>query len=467
MDALSKCAIILAAGKGTRMHSGKPKVLQTILGESMLGCVISALKPLFGTEIFIIAGHRADAIQAAFPDERLILQEPQLGTGHALLCALKNPDVKNNEYILIANGDTPLMNSDIVLHFMREAAGSDVSFASIILPDSGNYGRVVRKGRQLAAIIEAKEYNEEIYGAPSGEINSGLWLIRTSCAQKLLPLIGSNSASGEYYLTDLVALGLQNNMDVRGIPLGDCDELLGVNTPAELALMENRLAEKINKKLLEAGVIIHHPAALRVGPSTRIEPGVELNGPAQIFGNTTIESGACIGPFCYIKNSHIGKNCEVLPFSHLENAKMAEDARIGPYTRLRPGAVLESGAHAGNFVELKNATLGSGAKANHLAYLGDASIGSKANIGAGTITCNYDGKNKFHTDIGEKAFIGSNSSIVAPVSIGVNTIVGAGSVITRDVPDNCLAIGRSRQKNLPRKLLSTQTCSCGQNKKDD
>lgn len=450
---IGKCALILAAGKGTRMRSEKPKVLHTILGEPMLACVLAALKPLFGAELFIVAGHKAEAIRDAFPGARIIQQEPQLGTGHALKCALESPEISQKEYILVANGDTPMLEAECVEKFISQAMGADIAFASITLADAGNYGRVIRRGEKLLGIVEAKDYRENLHGAPSGEINSGLWLVRPESALALLPQLDCKNSSGEYYLTDMVELGLKRGLDVRGIQLGDMPELLGVNTPAELAAMENRMAEKINMRLLQSGVVIHHPAALRVGPAARVEPGVELNGPAQIFGNTHIERGSSIGPFCYIKNSHIGPDCQALSFCHLENAEMAQNSRIGPYTRLRPGAKLESGAHVGNFVELKNAVLGEGAKANHLAYLGDAKIGAHANIGAGTITCNYDGAHKHRTEIGANAFIGSNASLVAPVEIGENALVGAGSVITKNVPEDCLAIGRAKQKILPRKRL--------------
>ena len=453
MSASAMSAIILAAGKGTRMHSQHPKVLQTLLGEPMLALVINALEPVFHENILIVTGFKNEEVAASFPGMNFVIQESQLGTAHALSRALEAMKNSLPERILVVNGDTPLIQPDIITNFIGQAKNADIAFATITLPDAGAYGRVVRKNGDFIAIVEAKDFNEEIHGAAGGEINTGLWCIRTDVALDLLPKIDCKNRNNEYYITDLAALGLQWGLTVLPITLGDNADLLGVNSPQELAAMENRLAERVNSSLLASGVILHHPAALRISPLARIMPGAEINGPTQIIGRCDVASGTKIGPFCHIRNSVIASNCQINPFSHLENAVLGENCVVGPYCRLRPGTRMEEGSHAGNFVELKNTVLGSKAKANHLSYLGDSSIGSHANIGAGTITCNYDGKNKHRTEIGEKAFIGSNTALVAPVSIGDGALVGAGSVITKNVPANDLAIGRAKQKNMPRKFM--------------
>lgn len=445
-------AVILAAGKGTRMHSDKPKVLQTVLGDPMLRHVREALRPVFDNRVLVVVGHRADMIEAAFADEQFIYQTEQLGTGHALMQALPALRDAQCEMVLVVNGDTPLLRTETVAHFLREAEGSDLAFATIALDEPGAYGRVVRdeEGR-VSAIVEARDYDMSRYGAPTGEVNAGMYAVRTSLAEELLPQLSNANRSGEYYITDLVGLAVARGCDVRGVQCGSDESLMGVNSPRELAQAEECLRAAVVEALLDKGVLLHAPALIRVSPLATIEAGAELSGPCDILGCSHVERGARIDCHCVLRDSQVASGAEIRSFSHLEQAQVGQGALVGPYARLRPGAVLEANSHAGNFVELKKTRLGAGSKANHLSYLGDSEIGAGVNIGAGTITCNYDGKNKFRTIIGDRAFIGSNTALVAPVAVGAGSLVGAGSVITHDVPEEQLAIARSRQKNMPRK----------------
>ncbi|MCR5259072.1 MAG: bifunctional UDP-N-acetylglucosamine diphosphorylase/glucosamine-1-phosphate N-acetyltransferase GlmU [Desulfovibrio sp.] len=448
----TKAALVLAAGKGTRMHSDRPKVLQTVLGEPMLAFVLAALEPEFGEDVFIVAGHRHELVEQAVPHGRFVLQQEQLGTGHALREAMPALRAAGAESVLVVNGDAPLVTAKVIKDFVAQAQKADLAFATINLDNPGAYGRVVRQDGHIAGIVEAKDYDEAKHGVSTGEVNAGLYLVRMDLAERLLPRVGNANRSGEYYITDLVALALEDGASVKGIVCGNDESLLGVNSPLELAGAERILQERINRALLESGVILHSPETVRISPFASIEPGAEITGPCEVTGRTCIGSGARIFANCVIRDARIDGGCEIRPFTHVEQAHVGRGALVGPYSRLRPGAHIDVDAHVGNFVELKKSHLGPGAKANHLSYLGDAEIGAGANIGAGTITCNYDGKNKFKTAIGAHAFIGSNTALVAPVSVGDNATIGAGSTITKDVPEGELAVARQKQRNLGKYL---------------
>lgn len=446
-------ALVLAAGKGTRMHSDKPKVLQTLLGEPMLRYVLDALHPLFGEHVWTVIGHRAEMVRKAFEGEeqRFVVQEQQLGTGHALQVAWSELRNAGLDRVVVVNGDTPLLSTQALQLFLRESEGADVAFMTLVLPSPGSYGRVVRHNGRVAAIVEAKDYDEALYGPEPHEINAGIYALSLDAVEALLPRLTTANRSGEYYITDLVGLAVAERMHVRGIECGDDPNLLGVNNPAELIRSETLLRARLVYEHLEAGVVIHAPETVRVSPRATLEPGAELFGPCEIYGTSHIARGAVVHSHCWIHNTTVSRGSVVHAFSHLVDAQVGEECTVGPYARLRPGAVLEEKAHIGNFVEVKKSRVGKGSKANHLTYLGDADIGPGVNVGAGTITCNYDGKNKFRTIIEEGAFIGSNTSLVAPVTVGRNSLVGAGSVITKDVPEDSLGIARGRQTNLPRK----------------
>lgn len=451
-------SLILAAGKGTRMPSLRPKVLQTLLGESMLALVTAALHTLKRRQnIFTLVGNgaaevsrEAEKVAARLGREaRLLEQKEQLGTGHALTTAL--PYLPKEGRLLVVNGDTPLITADALERFLEKAWGADVAFLSLELGDAGSYGRVVRKNGSVRAIVEAKDFDPALYGPKEAarEVNTGIYLLSLPAVRALAPRLNRNNKSGEYYITDLVSLGVAAGMDVRGIAAegAGCEStaLLGVNTPAELAEAEALLKARQCSKLLASGVILHEGALVRVSPFSQVEPGAEIFGPCEIYGDSRIEKGALVRSHSVIKNAVIHGGAEIREFCHIDSAEICKGALVGPYARLRPGAFIDEEAHAGSFVEMKKTRLGKGAKANHLSYLGDTEVGPGVNIGAGTITCNYDGVNKHRTVIGANSFIGSNTALVAPVQVGEGALVGAGSVIVEDVPQHSLALGRSRQ----------------------
>jgi len=448
-------ALVLAAGKGTRMRSDKPKVLNAILGRPMLWHVYQALTPLFGGRVLTVIGHGADAVRAAFP-ERLggfVEQREQLGTGHALMEAWPALDREGYDFCLVINGDAPLVRTETLRAFADGCfeAKADIAFLSIRLADPDAYGRVVRSEDGGVAIVEAKDFDPALHGQATGEINSGVYFLRLSAVKPLLDSLTNDNKSGEYYITDLVGLGARNGLRVAAVERGDDSGLLGVNSPRELVDAEALMAARVADGWLDRGVIVRNPESVRISPDAEIGPGVDITGPCEIYGKTVIGAGAVIASHCHITDSELAPQCVIHPFSHLEKARVGVACAVGPYGRLRPGAVLEKGAKVGNFVEVKKSTLGEGVKASHLTYLGDAVIGAGTNIGAGTITCNYDGKLKHKTVIGDNAFIGSNTALVAPVTVGEGALVGAGSVITKDVPDGAMGIGRGRQKNIERK----------------
>lgn len=453
-------AVILAAGKGTRMHSTLPKVLHEILGESMLGLVADALRPLCGGRIWSVIGHEAELVRASLGERagNYILQKEQLGTGHALRTAWPELEKAGLEYVLLINGDTPLLESADLADFAQKSmsAGADLAFMSVSLENPGGFGRVLRQNAAVTAIIEAKDYDPAKHGPEPKEINAGIYFLRLSTIGPLLDKIGNANKSGEYYVTDLVGLGVAHGLKVIALEQDSSPErvqaFLGVNSPAELVRAEESLRSKIVEKWLESGVIIRSPESVRIGPKAVLEPGAELCGPCEVYGESRIARGASLDSHCWLKNTGIAEQAKIRSFCHFEGASIGELCTVGPFARLRPGARLEAKAHVGNFVEMKKATLGKGAKAGHLSYLGDTTVGAGSNIGAGTITCNYDGVNKHATVIGEGAFIGSNTALVAPVNVGKNALVGAGSVITRDVPDDALAIARGKQANLPKRI---------------
>ncbi|MBO4300206.1 MAG: NTP transferase domain-containing protein, partial [Desulfovibrio sp.] len=346
-------ALILAAGKGTRMHSDKPKVLQTLLGTPMIACVIEALRPIFSEDIWIVAGHGAEHVKAVFPERHFILQEQQLGTGHALQCALPVLTRAGYTRLLVVNGDAPLLSESVVRLFLQESKEADIAFATIEMDNPGSYGRVVREQDNIRAIVEAKDYDPAQFGQATGEVNAGMYSCSLSVVEKFLPQLGNTNQSGEYYITDLIGLAVAENFHVKGVRCGRDEALMGVNSPAELTSMEERLRVRIVEKLLASGVILHSPQLISVGPLAIVEPGAELSGPCEIYGRTVIRRGASIASHCVIFDSFIETDAEVRSFSHLEGAHVGPSSLVGPYARLRPGAMLEEGTHVGNFVELK------------------------------------------------------------------------------------------------------------------
>ena len=455
MSDITITALVLAAGKGTRMHSDKPKVLQTLLNEPMLHYVYKALTPVFGERVLTVIGHGAEMVEAAFPemDGRFVLQAEQLGTGHALQVAWDAVKATGATHCLVINGDTPLVTSEAMEKLADAAGNSDIAFMTISPKDPASFGRVVRdEDRRIQAIVEAKDYDINVHGSVTGEVNAGIYLLRVETMGALLSELRNENKSGEYYITDLVEFAVTRGMSVEGVQCGDDLSLMGINAPRELVVAENALRRQIVEGLLDENVLIHNPDTVTIGPDVVVEPGAEIFGHCEIYGKSTVKAGARMGSYNYITDSSFEAGCDIKQFCHIESAEVGPDCWVGPYARLRPGAVLKKGARVGNFVEMKKSVLGEGSKASHLTYLGDAEVGAGANIGAGTITCNYDGKNKFKTVIEDGAFIGSNSALVAPVTIGKDALVGAGSTITHDVPEEGAAIGRGKQKNIKRRL---------------
>jgi bifunctional UDP-N-acetylglucosamine pyrophosphorylase/glucosamine-1-phosphate N-acetyltransferase len=442
---------IMAAGKGTRLKSRHPKVLHQIGGKSLLEHVIAAaLKVADARDIFAIVGHEAEHVrqQVGHTGINFVLQAPQLGTGHAIMAAAES--LAPYESVIVLSGDAPLIKPDTIaklrdFHLQSRAA---MTILTAEVADPQGYGRVVRRTRakpDVAAIVEEKALTPA--QRKLREINSGIYTFATRPLLVNLDKLSTKNTQGEYYLTDIAALLVKSKQKVVALAAADAKEVLGSNTRAELSLLDAELRAAKCRELMAAGVSIFYPetcfidSAVQVGPDTVIEPFVQL------LGKTRIGSDCRIRSYSIISNSQIGDEVIVRPGCVIDETSVARGARIGPYAHLRPETFLGEGAHIGNFVETKKARLGKGSKANHLTYLGDAEVGEGVNVGAGTITCNYDGVNKHVTHIEDGAFIGSDSTLVAPVRIGKQAYVGAGSTITEDVPAESLALGRSRQVN--------------------
>ncbi len=448
---MSTTVIILAAGKGTRMRSSLPKVLQPLAGRPLLGHVIATAKKLNANNIITIYGHGGALVQQAFAAEQIdwVEQAEQLGTGHAVQMTL--PVLKNEGMSLILSGDVPCVTQDTLQRLLDASQETGIGLVTLTLPDASGYGRIVRDNGAIQAIVEHKDASDE--QRQIKEINTGIYCVSNAKLHEWLPKLSNDNAQGEYYLTDIVAMALADGMTVASVEPTLAFEVEGVNDRVQLAALEREFQAFQAKSLMQQGVHLIDPSRfdlrgdLTVGKDVRIDINVIIEGDVTLGDNVEIGAG------CVIKNTTIAAGTKVQPYSVFENAVVGENVQIGPFARLRPGAKLANEVHIGNFVEVKNSSVGVGSKANHFTYLGDAEIGAGSNIGAGTITCNYDGANKFKTVIGDAAFIGSNSSLVAPVTIGNGATVGAGSVITRDVADHSLAFERSKQlvkENYPR-----------------
>jgi bifunctional UDP-N-acetylglucosamine pyrophosphorylase/glucosamine-1-phosphate N-acetyltransferase len=448
---MSTTVIILAAGKGTRMRSSLPKVLQPLAGRPLLGHVIETAKKLNADNIITIYGHGGDLVQAAFAEQEIkwVEQAEQLGTGHAVQMTL--PVLPQDGVSLILSGDVPCINPVTLQKLLDATAETGIGLVTLTLPDANGYGRIVREQGQIQAIVEHKDASEE--QRQIKEINTGIYAVSNAKLHQWLPRLSNDNAQGEYYLTDIVAMALADGMQVASVEPEMAFEVEGVNDRVQLAALERQFQAFQARQLMQQGVHLVDPSRfdlrgnLTVGTDVRIDINVIIEGDCELGNNVEIGAG------CVIKNTKIAAGTKVQPYSIFDSAIVGEDTQIGPFARLRPGAQLANEVHIGNFVEVKNTTIGLGSKANHFTYLGDAEVGAGSNIGAGTITCNYDGANKFKTIIGDQAFIGSNSSLVAPVRIGNGATVGAGSTITRDVEDNSLAVERSKQfakENYPR-----------------
>src|SRR4051812_3970386 len=439
--------VIMAAGKGTRLKSKRPKVLHEIGGQPLLAHVITAAKQVADPrDIYVVVGHEAERVRGAVEQSGVgfILQKEQRGTGHAIMVA--RDALARYRSVLVLSGDVPLIRPETLgrlrdFHRRKKAA---MTILTAIPRDPASYGRVIRAhGDNVAAIVEAKALTKAQKSAR--EINSGIYVFQTKPLFAHIKNLKTNNANREFYLTDMAALLTRAKQPVVALAAERVAEVLGANTIAELVQLDGELRAEKAAELMAAGVTIYRPETcvidrdVQIGADTIIEPYV------QIFGATRIGGDCRIRSYSVITDSEIAASVTIRNGSILDHARVDRGAVIGPYAHLRPGSEIGEGAHVGNFVETKKARLGSGAKANHLSYLGDAAIGDDVNIGAGTITCNYDGQEKHATVIDDGAFIGSDSTLVAPVRVGKNAYVAAGSCITEDVPAESLAIGRSRQ----------------------
>ncbi|HEY3169878.1 MAG TPA: bifunctional UDP-N-acetylglucosamine diphosphorylase/glucosamine-1-phosphate N-acetyltransferase GlmU [Thermoanaerobaculia bacterium] len=442
--------IVLAAGVGSRMRSTLPKVLHRMGGRTLLEAVLDTAEGVSPSRIVAVVGSGRDRVEAALAGRTvsIVVQDPPLGTGDAARRAL--PALSNSAGpVVILSGDAPLVTPATLAKLIdrRREGDFDLALLTFRPPEVGDLGRIVRDGRgRIRRIVEAR--NATAREKRLTEANAGIYCFAAAALDHALGKLGRNSVTGEYYLTDAVEILASSGGAVEAVEAEDWREGWGINTRAELAAAEEIDRRRSLERAIDAGAAIVDPATTRIGPKVRFEPDAVVHPFVCLDGATLLEQGCEILPFSRVTDSSIGAGAIVGPHCELEGAQVGPRARVGPFARLRPGTVLEEDVRVGNFVETKKALLRAGAKAPHLTYLGDAEIGARANIGAGVITCNYDGEKKHRTSIGEDAFIGSDSQLVAPVTVGKNAWVGAGSTITQDVPDGALALTRSPQKNL-------------------
>ncbi len=439
--------VILAAGQGKRMQSNLPKVLHPIAGRPMLTHVLESARALGAQCIAVVVGHGAEQVKQAYavqPDLQFALQQPQLGTGHAVLQAvplLQESDT--NDITIILYGDVPLIQPD-TLRALLTARADGVAILTEILPDATGYGRIVRDNKgNVTAIVEHKDATPEQRAIK--EVNTGIMAVPTRQLKSWLAKLTNNNAQGEYYLTDVIGMAVADGVSVNVVHPAASFETLGVNSRIQQAELERLWQRELARRQLEAGVTIVDPARFDLRGELLCGQDVFIDVGCVFEGRVVLADGVRIGAHCVLRNVTLGRSTHIEPFSHLDQADVGADAHIGPYARLRPGARLADATHVGNFVEIKNTTFGKGSKANHLAYVGDAHVGERVNIGAGTITCNYDGVNKHRTVIEDDAFIGSDTQLVAPVRVGKGATLGAGTTLTRDAPAGKLTISRAKQ----------------------
>mgnify|MGYP000013944251 CR=1 FL=1 len=422
--------VILAAGQGKRMHSDHPKVLHPLAGKPLLGHVLDTARKLAAGRICVVYGHGGEQVREtlAAADLAWARQAPQLGTGHAVMQAL--PHLDPSAPTLVLYGDVPLIRAETLDRLMKVSDGGTLALLTVQLANPRGYGRIVRADGQVVRIVEEKDADDAERAID--EVNTGILVAPTSALARWLPGLGNRNAQGEYYLTDIVALAVAEGMAVEAVQPAHGWEVEGVNSKAQLAALERIHQRNIAEALMEQGVGLADPARIDVRGELVCGRDVFIDVNCVFEGRVELGDGTTIGPNCVIQGAVVGPRCI-----------------IGPFARLRPGTVLGQDVHIGNFVEVKNSTIADHSKANHLAYIGDATIGSRVNVGAGTITCNYDGANKFRTIIEDDVFIGSDTQLVAPVTVGRGATLGAGTTLTRDAPSEQLTISRTRQTTVP------------------
>ena len=439
--------VILAAGKGTLMYSDLPKVLHKVAGKPMVKHVIDTAKQLNAAQIHLIYGHGADLLKQRLADEPVnwVFQAEQLGTGHAMQQAA--PFFADDENILMLYGDAPLITTETLQKLIAAKPENGIALLTVNLENPTGYGRIIRQDGNVTAIVEQKDANAEQLKIT--EVNTGVMVSDGASFKKWLARLDNNNAQGEYYMTDVIGLANQDGFKVVAVQATDMMEVEGANNRLQMAALERYFQRKQAEKLLLAGVSLTDPERFDLRGELEHGKDVEIDINVIIEGNVRLGNRVKIGAGCVLKNVEIADDVEIKPYSVLENAVVGEKAAIGPFSRLRPGAELAAETHVGNFVEIKQAKVGKGSKVNHLTYIGDAEIGRDCNIGAGVITCNYDGANKFKTVIGDNVFVGSDSQLIAPVTIADNVTVAAGATVTDNVEAGELVISRVRQRHIP------------------
>ena len=437
--------IILGAGKGTRMRSSLPKVLHSLAGKPLIHHVIDTARQLGAANIHVVVGHDADAVESAVSTDDVSChrQTEQLGTGHAVKQAI--PACRPESTVIVLFGDVPLLTYQTLASVIEIAASGPVVLAAKVEDPSG-YGRIVRDGQgSFVRVVEHKDANGQ--ERELNEINTGVLAASGEQLASWLNQIDNHNSQAEYYLPDVLGVATREGVSVSVVTT-DSDEWLGVNDKAQLAQVERVLQARKADQLMAAGVGLADPARVDIRGNVTAGQDVFLDVGAVLEGEVSLGDNVRIEPYVVLRNCSIGSGTVINSFTHIEDASVGEDCQIGPYARLRPGSELAEGAKIGNFVELKNSQMGAGAKANHLAYVGDATVGAGSNIGAGTITCNYDGANKHKTTLGDRVFVGSNSTLVAPLTVAHDGFVAAGSTVTSDISERQLAVGRAKQRNI-------------------
>jgi bifunctional UDP-N-acetylglucosamine pyrophosphorylase/glucosamine-1-phosphate N-acetyltransferase len=434
--------VILAAGKGTRMHSAKPKVLHHLAGKSLVQHVLDCAHGLNPQQICVVYGHGGEAVPDALQrtNALCVLQEPQLGTGHAVQQAM--PHLSDEGMTLVLYGDVPLIQHG-TLHHMQQS-GNGMTLLTVNMENPTGYGRIVRNETgDVIGIVEEKDATEE--QREIREVNTGIMLVPTGLLRDCLSRLGNNNSQGEYYLTDVVSLAVEKNVVIHTAQPANEWEIHGINSKSQLAVLERTWQQVEAERLLAQGVTLADPARLDVRGELVCGRDVEIDVGCIFEGEVYLADNVKIGPYCVVRNARIGEGTQIAPYSHIDSSEVGEGCHIGPYARLRPGTKLHSDVHIGNFVEIKNSEIAQASKANHLSYIGDTTIGQRVNIGAGTITCNYDGAYKHRTVIEDDVFVGSDTQLVAPVTIARGSTIGAGSTITRNTPAHELTLSRSKQ----------------------
>jgi bifunctional UDP-N-acetylglucosamine pyrophosphorylase/glucosamine-1-phosphate N-acetyltransferase len=439
--------VILAAGQGKRMKSDLPKVLQPLAGQPMLAHVIATAKALRADSIHVVHGHGGEQVKTALASEPVnwVLQAEQLGTGHAVAQAI--PAIPDDHQVMILFGDVPLVRASTLQQLIEHAGAQGFGLLTVVLDDPKGYGRIVRDNAgNVVRIVEEKDANTKERAIP--EINTGLMIAPARSLRSWLGALKNDNAQGEYYLTDVIVMAVRAGMKVNAVISPTEAEVLGVNDKVQLAKLEAALrAERANALMLE-GVTLADPARIDIRGPVSVGRDVFVDVNVVMVGTVELGDRVRIGPNCYLKDCRIGADTEVHPNCVIDRTAIGAKCVIGPFARLRPESVLHDEVHIGNFVEVKKSEIGAGSKANHLTYLGDATVGRKVNVGAGTVTVNYDGVNKWRTEIGDGAFVGSGSMLVAPVKVGADANTAAGSTITKDAPPGKLTIARAKQVTL-------------------